>query len=221
MNSFPTDWPLRIDKSFWKDWAFVRWQALRRNPRYQEQTKRLYKECPGLFQASEINRFFMDYTPSPPRHSYTKWRSWAIKQKGKIKLAPQLEIELRERRLAGSFTSKPIDCWPVPQDVCFPHPYFLDKLRPLPLAIPVEPINRKEKIPRYTVLAETGLRRPKYLRLDMTIPRDELRREIVAYLKGLKALQIPETEKAGAQLRSNSPKSHETGAETRHVTTRR
>jgi hypothetical protein len=74
--------------------------------------------------------------------------------------------------------------------VCFPHPYFLDKLRPLPFAIAVKPVNLKQKIPLYAVLAETGLARPQYLKLDMSIPREELRRQTVDYLKDLKSLQI-------------------------------
>jgi len=189
-DGFPNDWPLQIDKSFWRDWAFVRWQALRRNSSYQKEITKLYKNSPRLFESSEIRRFFRDYTPSPSRNFYMRWWHWAINQKGEIKSPAQLEIELKERLLAGSFTSKRVDFWPVSPDVCFPHPYFLDKLRPLPFSIRVKPVNRRQKTAPYAVLAETGLARPKYLKLDMSIPRDELRRQVVGYLKGLKWLQI-------------------------------
>jgi hypothetical protein len=42
------DWPLLIHNSFWKDWAFVKWQALRRNPRYQAETTKLHRAAPEL-----------------------------------------------------------------------------------------------------------------------------------------------------------------------------
>ena len=103
-----------------------------------------------------------------------------------MKPSEQIEIEVTEKLSAKDFTTKRVDLWPVRPGVCFPHPYFLDKLRPLPFAIPLEPVNRKGKTPLYSVLAETGLHRPRYLALDVSRSKEKLRRKVSDYLKGLR-----------------------------------
>jgi hypothetical protein len=184
-------WPLSIDRSFWEDWAFVKWQALRRNPLYRSSIKRFYKPNPAIFQSSQISHLFQDYSPSfgPAENPLSVWRTWAIHQSLRMKPSEQIEIEVTERLLAKDFTTKRVDLWPVLPAVCFPHPYFLDKLRPLPFAIPLEPVNRKGKTSLYSVLAETGLHRPRYLSLDVSLSKEKLRRKVSDYLKGLRAIQ--------------------------------
>jgi hypothetical protein len=192
-SKLPQVWPLSIDESFWGDWAFVKWQALRRNPRYQREVRRFYsRHSPEIFQSAEINHLFQDYTPSfgPAENPFSWWLNWAIRRSLRMKTSQQVETELIERQLAEAFTTKGINLWPVQPKVCFPHPYFLDKLRPLPFAIPIEPINRKDKVPLYATLLETGLRRPKYLRVDISLPKDVLRRSVMDYLGSLKVLNL-------------------------------
>jgi hypothetical protein len=190
--TLPQLWPLSIDKSFWEDWAFVKWQALRRNPFYRSSIKRFYKPNPAIFQSSQISHLFQDYSPSfgPAENPFSVWRTWAIHRSLRMKTSERIEIEITERLLAKDFTIKRVDLWPVLPAVCFPHPYFLDKLRPLPFAIPIEPVNHKDKVPPYAALAETGLRKPKYLRLDISLPKDVLRRVMVDYLRSLKVLNL-------------------------------
>jgi hypothetical protein len=188
----PPVWPLSIDKSFWEDWAFIKWQALRRNSRYQKEVRRLYRRSPEIFQSAEINHLFQDYIPSfgPDENPFVVWRQWALRRSFRIKTGEQIETELTERQLAEAFTAKRINLWPVEPKVCFPHPYFLDKLRPLPFAIPIEPVRRKDKVPPYVTLVKTGLLKPKYLRLDISLPKDVLRRSVVDYLRSLKVLNL-------------------------------
>lgn len=204
MSDLPQDWPLTIHKSFWEDWPFIKWQALRRNPRYRREINKLYKESPDLFQISEIARFFKDYTPPPPKSLYNTWRYWVINQTGQIKSSKRLGRQITEQLLSRSFTSRGIDLWPVPPSVCFPHPYHLDKLRPLPFAIPIEPVNRKPKSLPYAVFVETGFPKPKYLQLDISLPEDILRRAVVEYLRGLKI--VLRQKKQVLNLKSAIPK---------------
>jgi hypothetical protein len=193
--TLPQVWPLSIDKSFWEDWAFVKWQALRRNPLYRRSIKRAYKLNPTIFDSTQISHLLRDYSP-PPRPSENPLRTWrtqAILQSRRMKTSEQSEIEVTERVVAKDFSTKKINLWPVQPKVCFPHPYFLDKLRPVPFAIPVKPVDRKDKVPLYAKLAKTGLRKPKYLWLDMSLPKDVLRRATVDYLKSLKVLNLKST----------------------------
>jgi hypothetical protein len=185
------DWPLSIDESFWRDWAFIKWQALRRNPRYRRTVERFHKLLPDLLQASEITHLLTEYPP-PARSDvwktpYSGWRDWAINQGTTRKQSDRLEREIHER-LSKTVKTGSIDLWPIPAKVCFPHPYVLDKLRPLPFAIPVEPVNRKHACQPYEALVETGLRKPKYLKLDVSLTKDALRRAVVSYLGGLETV---------------------------------
>jgi hypothetical protein len=182
-------WPLSIDRSFWEDWAFVKWQALRRNPLYRRSIKRAYKLNPAIFQ-STLSHLFQDYSPpsKPFKNPFFAWCIWAIHQSVRMKTSDQIEIEVTERLMAEEFSTKKINLWPVRPDVCFPHPYFLDKLRPVPFAIPVKPVDRKDKVPLYAVLAKTGLQKPKYLWLDISLPKDVLRRAASEYLRELRSI---------------------------------
>jgi hypothetical protein len=193
--TLPQVWPLSIDKSFWEDWAFGKWQALRRNPLYRRSIKRAYKLNPTIFDSTQIGHLIRDYSPPsrPSANPLLMWRIWAIRQSFQMKTSKQIEIEVTERVLAKDFSTKKINLWPVRTDVCFPHPYFLDKIRPVPFAIPVKPVNRKDKVPPYAYLVETGLGKPKYLQLDISLPKDVIRRATVDYLKSLKVLNLKST----------------------------
>src|SRR5262245_14352269 len=157
--TLPKVWPLSIDKSFWADWAFVKWQALRRNRLYRRSIKTAYKFKPDdFFDSTQIGHLIRDHTP-PSRASANPllmWRIWAIRQSFQMKTREQIETEVTERVVAKDFSTKRINLWPVRPDVCFPHPYFLDKIRPVPFAIPVKPVNRKDKVPSYACLVKTG-----------------------------------------------------------------
>jgi hypothetical protein len=185
------DWPLSIHENFWRDCAFVKWQALRRNARYRRNVERFHELFPWLLQTSEITHLLREYPP-PPRsdcwkNPYLGWTDWAINQGTTRKQSERLEREIHER-LSKTVKTGRVDLWPVPVRVCFPHPYVLDKLRPLPFAIPVEPVNRKRTCQPYEALVETGLRRPKYLKLDASLPKDILCRQVVSYLEGLRSV---------------------------------
>ena len=220
--TLPQVWPLSIDKSFWEDWAFVKWQALRRNPRYQREVRKLYRLSPEIFQSAEVKHLFQNYNPSPHRseNPLHAWRMETVSKSVRMKTSEQMEREVTERLLAQCFTTKGLNFWPVSPQFCFPHPHFLDKLRPLPFAIPVEPMNSKNKTPPYSVLAETGLHRPRYLRLDVSLSKDELLRKVSDYLKGLRAIQR-EKNRAAAQLKGNCSKSPEASPAARDIHTHR
>ena len=97
--TLPQVWPLSIDTSFWEDWAFIKWQALRRNHLYRRSIKRFYKPNPAIFQSSEISHLFQDYSPSfgPANNPFSAWRHWAIRRSAKLKTSDQIEREIAER----------------------------------------------------------------------------------------------------------------------------
>ena len=164
----PEVWPLSIDRSFWEDWAFIKWQAIRRNDFYRRAIERFYKPNPAIFQSSEISHLFQDYSPSLglANNPFSTWRIWVIRQSLRMKTGEQMEVEITERLLAKNFTTKRVNLWPVLATDLFPHPYFLDKLRPLPFGVPIQPVNRPETLPPYVALVKTGSRKPRYFRFE-------------------------------------------------------
>jgi len=180
--TLPPVWPLSIDRSFWEDWAFVKWQAVRRNDFYRRAIERFYKPNPAIFQSSEIDYLFQDYTLSceswPDGLGYTNnpFAAWCIWARLRKAVRLNIEEEVTER-LARRVTIKKLDLWPVKPSVCFPHPDFLDKLLPLRFGIPLQPVNRKGKTPLYSMHVETGLQRLRYLKLDVSPTKGETKEQ--------------------------------------------
>ena len=79
MNSFAKDWPLSIHASYWGDWAFVKWQALRRNRRYRREVAGIQKLSPRLFERSEIAHLLKNLEISTILAAvFVSWHSLAI-----------------------------------------------------------------------------------------------------------------------------------------------
>lgn len=197
------DWPLFIHRTFWSDWAFIKWQALRRNPHYQRQVAPIYKLNPQFFEGSAISHLLGDYRPRTESNNYNPilcskvseggfrysvWRGWAMNESAMRKKSTSLEVEIHERLFSRTFTSKRFNCWPVSPKVCFPHPDFLDQIRPLPFAVPGRPLMQRQASHPYEFIVETGLKNPKYLGLDNTLHKQVLRREVIAYLNQLQVV---------------------------------
>jgi len=110
MEKQADDWPLSIHKSFWGDWAFVKWQALRRNRRYRRDIARLYKQNANLFETSPIAHLLREYRPptdelsnynpilcsTTARRSYrfSEWCFWARNESAARNLNRRMENEI-------------------------------------------------------------------------------------------------------------------------------